>query len=319
MKQDELVEIKPQNQALFSRFYQYQQERFPFLVHGLLIAAFSFSAIAYSRLVRDVGGFVPLRDYGVCALTNVVIFFWLRVSDEHKDQEIDARYRAYLPVPRGLISLGELRAIGYGLLVPVTLLNVGFYPALLPFYGLTLGYLFLMRYEFFAGHWLNNHQVWYMVSHMVIIPLNDLYASSFDWKLNGAVPGLGLLFFFLVSYLNGVVLEVGRKLKAPEAEEVGVVSYTGLWGHKAPLIWMGLLTANFAAACLAAYYAGHHFLTFAVLTICFGLALTPAIRFLNGPTTKRGKAIELASVAWAFGMYLTLGGIPLLWQLIRGQ
>ncbi len=309
----------PQNEPLLLRFYQYQRERFPFLVHGLLIAAFSFSAIAYSRLVRDATGFIPLTDYLFCACTNVVLFFLLRVSDEHKDKDIDAAYRPYLPVPRGLISLRELRIIGYALLVPVTLLNVGLYPALLPFYGLALAYLFLMRYEFFAGHWLNQHQVWYIISHMVIIPLNDIYASSFDWKLNQATPGLGLLFFFLVSYLNGVVLEVGRKLKAPGQEEEGVVSYTGLWGRKAPFIWIGLLTANFAAACAAAYYAGHQSATFIVLTLFFGVALTPAIWFIKKPAAKAGKAIELFSVLWAFGMYLTLGGIPLLWQLIQGK
>lgn len=309
----------PPKDSLLNRFYQYQKERFSFVVHGLLIAAFSFSAIAYSRLVRDATGFVPLTDYLFCACTNIVIFFLLRVSDEHKDKEIDAAYRTYLPVPRGLISLKELRTISYGLLVPITLLNGWLYPTLLPFYFVALAYLLLMRYEFFAGHWLNKHQIGYIISHMVIIPLNDIYASSFDWKLNQATPGVGLLFFFLVSYLNGVVLEVGRKLKASNAEEEGVLSYTGLWGSKAPFIWIGLLTANFAAACVAAYYAGHQLATFIGLALFFCVALTPAVWFIEKPESKAGKAIELFSVLWAFGMYLTLGGIPLVWQLVQGR
>lgn len=306
--------------SFFTRFLIYQKERFPFLVHGLLIAAFSFSAIAYSRLCRDASGFIAWNDYMACALTNVVLFFLLRVSDEHKDKAIDAAHRPYLPVPRGLISLKELRITAFALLIPVTILNIAWYPALLPFYFIALAYLLLMRYEFFAGLWLNKNQVAYMASHMVIIPLTDIYASSYDWELQNANPSVGLAFFFLVSYLNGLVLEIGRKIKPAETEEAGVVSYTKLWGlQKAPLVWIGLLTLNFSAALAAAYYAGHAQLTFLILAVLFFITLVPAMLFIRKPSAKQSKLIEGASVLWAFGMYLTLGGIPLLIQLITGK
>jgi 4-hydroxybenzoate polyprenyltransferase len=302
------------------RFFIYQKERFPFLVHGLLIAAFSFSAIAFSRLCRGASGFIPWPDYVACALTNIVLFFLLRVSDEHKDKALDAAYRPYLPVPRGLVTLKELRITGFALLLPVTLLNVVRYPALLPFYGITLVYLLLMRYEFFAGAWLNRHQVAYIASHMVIIPLTDIYASSYDWKLHQAAPPVGLGFFFLVSYLNGIVLEIGRKLKPVEKEEPGVVSYTKLWGlQNAPWIWVILLALNFSAALAAAFYAGHTQTTYFVLSVLFLLALVPALLFLKTPAPRWGRLIEGASVLWAFGMYLTLGGIPILIQLATGR
>src|SRR6478735_7095324 len=53
-----------ENEAPFlKRFYKYQKERFPFLAHGLLIASFSFSAIAYSRICRNAPGFIELKNY----------------------------------------------------------------------------------------------------------------------------------------------------------------------------------------------------------------------------------------------------------------
>ncbi len=52
---------------------------------------------------------------------------------------------------------------------------------------------------------------------MFIIPLIDIYASGLDWFLAGVPPPRGLLFFFAVSYMNGIVLEIGRnKPRSPK-------------------------------------------------------------------------------------------------------
>ena len=40
------------------RWWIYQRERFPVLAHGLLIAAFSSSAVCFSQLLRGVVEFV---------------------------------------------------------------------------------------------------------------------------------------------------------------------------------------------------------------------------------------------------------------------
>jgi 4-hydroxybenzoate polyprenyltransferase len=100
--------------SLIKRFWLYQKERFPFLTHGLLITCFSFSAVSYSRISRDAIGFIEWEKFAICIFNTITIFFLLRVFDEHKDAEDDAKYRSELPVPRGLISLKELRTIGLG-------------------------------------------------------------------------------------------------------------------------------------------------------------------------------------------------------------
>jgi hypothetical protein len=304
--------------SLFRRFLIYQKERFPLPVHIPLITSFSFSAIGYSRACRGADGFIPLMDFALCVFTNITLFFLLRVSDEHKDRIEDAAFRSYLPVPRGLISLKELRILALACLVPVTFLNVVLFRPLLPLYLLMMIYLLLMRYEFFIPRFLKKHQVAYILSHMVIIPLADIYASSYDWKLAGENPPSGLLFFFGVTYLNGIVLEVGRKLRTGEGEEEGVLSYTGLWGRrKAPLYWVLIVSMNLVLALLAARHAHYGMVSLTVLIILFILTVLPGILFMLKPTKGGSKWIELMSLLWALGMYLTLGGIPLLLQLIQ--
>lgn len=310
-----------ENQNAFpfiKRFYIYQKERFPFVAHGLLIAAFSFSAIAYSRLCSHVDGFVNWRLYFICLFNTITLFFLLRIFDEFKDKEDDALYRKYLPVPRGLISLTELRTIGIITFILQLLVNIWFVPRMLPLFAMVIVYLLLMGKEFFVTTWLKKHQFWYVVSHMLIIPLVDVYASGFDWLLDNRFAPTGLLYFFGVSFMNGIVLEIGRKIKTADKEEEGVVSYTKLLGTKgAPVVWILVLATTLLLAMAAAYYAGHASVTYIVLGVLFLLCSFPALLFLNKFTPRWAKFIEYASALWTFGMYLTLGGIPMLIQLLR--
>ena len=303
--------------ALLQRLWIYQGERFPVFVHLPLITAFSFSAIGYSRLGRGVDDFISWKHFAACVLTNAVVFFILRVSDEHKDANEDAAFRNYLPVPRGLVTLRELRWLALALFAIVSVLNLLFFSDLLLIYGALSIYLVLMRYEFFAAAWLKKRQLWYVLSHMLIIPLADVYASSYDWKLHHVSPPTGLLFFFGVSYLNGIVLEIGRKIRVPETEEEGVVSYTKLLGIKgAPALWITVLLCNFTLAVLAASYAGFPFYTYYIFIVLVIVTSVPAVLFFLNPNPKIAKSIELVSLVWALGMYLTLGGIPTIFKLL---
>lgn len=305
------------NLHLARRLYIYQKERFPVLVHGLLIASFSFSAIGFSRLCRAERGFIPWRHYLACVFTNLTIFFLLRVADEYKDQKEDAIHRQYLPVQRGIISLTQLRNTAALMLLAALAINIIWFPALLPLLGAALAYLLLMRYEFGIGRWLNAHMGWYMISHMFIIPIADTYASGYDWRLAGAAPPVGLAFFFGVSYLNGMVLEMGRKLRPPHTEEPGVQTYTKLWGlRRAPAIWLAVLSGNLLLALFAAHYSGADVVVFAALGVLYLLTALPGLLFFTNATAARGKWVEGMSLLWALGMYLGLGGIPQLWSAL---
>lgn len=302
----------------FRRFLIYQKERFPFLAHGLMISAFTFSAISYSRICRKEEGFIELSDFLVGIFATITLFLLVRIFDEFKDKEDDAKYRSYLPVPRGLITLKELKVVGWTVgLIQIAIIAL-LQPQMLYLYLIVLAYLLFMAVEFFVPKWLREHQIIYITSHMLIIPLIDIYASGLDWLLDGDKPHWGLAWFFAVSYTNGLMLEFGRKIRTPESEEKGVVSYTGLYGTKGGvLIWILLLLATLGLAIGASFYAGFGINATLTLIPFFLLCATPGILFIQKPTIKKSKYIEYASALWTALMYLSLGGVPMLKILLQ--
>ena len=304
--------------SLFKRFLIYQQERYPFLAYLFLIGSFSFSAIAYSRICRDLTMFVTADKFLVCIFNTITLFFILRIVDEFKDKEDDQKYRSYLPVPRGLISLTELKYIGIFTFVLQVVITFIFFPQMVLLLAVIYLYLFLMTKEFFVKTWLKRNQFWYVTSHMLIIPLVDVFASGFDWLLENEQAPTGLLFFFAVSFMNGIVLEIGRKIKAPENEEKGVLSYTFQLGTKrAVFLWLTVLLLTLFLAFFACQYARHSTDTYVALTFIFAICSVPAILFLAQQNKRNSKLIEYSSALWTFSMYLLLGGIPMLISLLK--
>ena len=98
--------------SLAVRLWIYQRERFPLLVHGVVIAALSASALGVSTLLTGRPGQMPLAAAITAFVTLLLFFLQLRIADEFKDNADDLRYRPYRAVPRGLVSLSELGWIG---------------------------------------------------------------------------------------------------------------------------------------------------------------------------------------------------------------
>lgn len=308
-----------ENNASFARrFYIYQKERFPFAGYILLTTAFSFSAIAYSRILRGAEGFIEWHIFLTGIFITITFFFLLRVFDEFKDAKEDAKYRKELAVPRGLISLAELKATAIvTILFQISVIRL-FIPEMTMVYLLVMGYLLLMTKEFFISKWLKKRQFIYVTSHMFIVPLVDVFASGLDWILAGVTAPSGLLFFFAVSYMNGIVLEVGRKIKPKEMEKFGVLSYTSILGtKKAVWLWLVLLFATLILSIITAQHAKYGLFSGAILCILFILSTLPAFRFLSASTKNNAQHIEHASAIWTVAMYLSLGGIPMIQKLIQ--
>ena len=302
---------------LHKRLNIYQKERFPLISHGIMIAAFTFSAISYSRICREVEGFISITDFLIGVFTCFCYFALLRIFDEFKDQEDDALYRTYLPVPRGLVSLQELKFLGFTIAVVQLAVIAVFQTQMLGLYVLIMFYLLLMAKEFFIPEWLKKRQLVYIVSHMMIIPLIDLYSSGLDWEISGQRVHLGIAWFMLVSFINGLVLEIGRKIRTEESEEEGVISYTKLYGRKnATWIWIGLMTATLIAVLSAMVYAEYSMYALIIIPAIYVTCIIPAISFNINPTIKKSKMIEIASGVWTVLMYLSLGAIPMIKNLL---
>jgi len=233
--------------------------------------------------------------------------FWKRFLIYQKER---FPFLFQLPVPKGLISLKELKWVGVFIVIVQVMAIWIIHPTMFLFYIIVMAYLALMTVEFFMHDWLNSHIWAYVGSHMMIIPLVDIYASGLDWFLDDGIPHLGLLFFFGVSYFNGIVLEIGRKLKTPNAEREGVVTYSGTMGFvNGANLWIVVLTVTAMIASAACYYAHLAILSYYILALFYMLGVYFAIRYKNEPNERNSKNIEIVSGVWTLLMYGTLGGV----------
>ena len=121
----------------------------------------------------------------------------------------------------------------------------------------------------------------------------------------------GLAWLLVASFFNGLVIEIGRKIRAPEAEERGVETYSALWGRRtATLAWWAAMLLAAVTSLPVAKAIGLS----AVLAAAFGSVLTLAAlagwRFLDQPTSKRAGLFEPVSGLWTLVAYLGLGVGP---------
>ncbi|OYV03717.1 MAG: hypothetical protein CFE26_20690, partial [Verrucomicrobiales bacterium VVV1] len=182
-------------------------------------------------------------------------------------------------------------------------------PRLLIVLGLAWTYLALMSVEFFCREWLKARPVVYLVSHMGIMPLVDFFATSCEWMPAHGRPPAGLGWFLAASFFNGIVIELGRKLRQPIDEEEGVETYSRLWGKGlASGIWLLAMAATFGSAMVAADAIGAKLWLSIGLGLTGGLSVYLARRFTVGQMS--GKRLELVSALWTLMLYLLLGLLP---------
>ena len=195
--------------------------------------------------------------------------------------------------------------------------NARLMPVMLPALALALGYILIMWREFFVREWLRRHPVVYMATHMMIMPLTDFYTTGLDWMNARAAMPRGLFLFLTVTFLNGCVIEIGRKIRNPKDEEKGVETYSYLWGpNRATGIWLGILTFTAVLAYLCCAYAGYGLPALPFLALCWIGCAAPAVLFLR--TGRYAPKIETAAGLWTLCMYLLIGGVPMLLDWIAG-
>ena len=309
----------PDARGLGARLWAYQAERFPLVKHGVLIAAFGASATCLSALFR--GGAPSVLAIVVAVLVLFGFFFQLRVADEHKDNEDDTKFRPERPVPRGLVTLAELRVVAIGVGATQVALTVALDWRLLGPLLLVWAWMAVMTKEFFAPAWLKKRPIIYMVSHMAIMPLIDLYATACDWLPAGVALhenfGLTLGAFLLLSLVNGSVIEIARKSWAPELERDGVETYSRLWGaQRAGIVVMALLLAGLALSAFINVRSDAGVVVLVGLMLVTMFAAWTAIDYAGAPAARQVKQMETGTAVFVLGNYLLLGVIPLLMSLL---
>lgn len=234
--------------SLPKRLWIYQAERFPLAMTGLLVAVFVLSGISVSAAL---GGrsLPPVVEIVAVWFATLTMFFQMRAADEHKDLPDDRRYRPERPIPSGLVSLRLILLLA-GALSIVALTAVAMVdPHLIWLIVAAWVWIGLMTVEFFAPRWLKARPLLYGVSHMAIMPVIAIFATGADWLTADAAPSPALGWFCALSFALGAVVEIGRKVRAPNDERRGVDTYSALYGPtRAALAWA--CSALLAAACL---------------------------------------------------------------------
>lgn len=305
--------------SLWRRIWVYQQERFPILRFGLMSLAFSFCGICISRLMRSEISW-PSLSSAIVAFSCVFLFFLqLRFLDEFKDNEVDKLYRPERPVPRGLVSLKQ---IGWALMITVVIQTV-----LVSYLSLWLlillfavwCYMVLMTLEFFVADWLKPRLLTYMWTHMLIMPIIDFFVTGCDWLKEGSVPPKGLLVFLLVSFFNGLLVELGRKTWAPEQERHNVDSYSSYCGlNKALMIFCGVMFSAYVCILIVGFQVGFFIPIILLMTLLLIWGVSILKKFSHTRKLTEAKKLEFFSGIWVISSYLIMGIIPLgyaIWQI----
>jgi len=327
-------------------FKIYLNERFPLGKNSFFVLIFTLSGYIYTELLynskiikpillkeisrasllwdKEIDK-VPIIWYKLLPLFIIIFmfFFQLRITDEFKDYEEDLKYRSYRPVQRGVISLKTLRKIGIATVIVQIILAHIINPKLIYFMLLVWIYMFLMTKEFFIKNWLTERILIYALSHVVIMIfitlvivkgtgyileshfLETLYLSLEKYEKNIFI---GLISLFALNYLNGIVLEIGRKTRRADEEEHGVQTYSKLWGRKKAVIILSLLfIIEYLLVILGLTHTYKEYFFFGGLTLLVILVVSIyfMVKFLKKDLS--GKIVETVSGLWIIFSSMSLG------------
>jgi 4-hydroxybenzoate polyprenyltransferase len=294
------------------RLWIYQAERFPLFRTATLLVVFTAASISVSAHLAQRDLPAPWT-FVVAACVALIFFFQMRACDEVKDHADDCRYRPERPVPRGLVTLRAIVTLAFCAAGLAVLLTVTLTPWLLILLTLVWLWLWLMTAEFFVPDWLKARPFIYLVSHMIILPLIDLFVTGTEWLPHASWPPNGLWLFLALSFLNGCVLEIGRKVWSPENEREGVETYSSLLGAKrAAQLWVGVAAGALLCLIAVGFAVGSPRLVAAVGILAFAVVAFFGWRFIKRPSATGQKSIDTLAGLWVLVCYGTAGFAPLL-------
>ena len=319
-------------------FKIYLNERFPLGKNSIFVLIFTLSGYIYtgllynSKIINQIFSKeikVPMPWHKIVALFIIIFMFFLqlRITDEFKDYEEDLKYRAYRPVQRGVVTLKALGKIGIATVIIQIILAYIIDFKIIYFMIIVWFYMFLMAKEFFIKEWLTKRILIYALSHVVIMIFitlvivnatqyivlgeaeNIIKFGALQWYRHNI--DIALIPLFTLNYLNGIVLEIGRKTRRADEEEHGVQTYSKLWGKKKAAVILSLLFAvEYFLVILGLSYTYEKYFLFSglVLLIILIISIYFMIKFLKKDLS--GKIVESVSGLWIVFSSMGLGLLP---------
>ena len=338
--------------GFFKKWYTYQKERFPVVVFLFYTLCIVIGTLILTSFCLGYGSmdfihniitdeqkkiFIDNPEFIIDSkiLIRMIImlvcgflqFLMVRIVDEFKDYEEDCKYRPYRPVPRGLISLTELKGL-FAICFITQILLTYFFGG--DFFALALLWVifFLMTKSFFIKKILDKHLILEVILDELMMPAMIIYLSSFLFEydkvwnllLNQYVHDGGyymrhindiefaskvqfmFIAFLLLSYFCSCIAEVARKIRSKDKEENGVKTYTAVFGiPKATLLLSVLEICAFACQ-----YVILGEMRNIILFVALAIPLFSNIMFNIKPIYKASKMVELSGNLYIAFSYLSM-------------
>lgn len=203
-------------------FFAYLKERFPLAPYALLVASFYGAGAVFAHRV--------CRGTPTWWLAPVIllVFFHLRVFDEHKDFDKDKLSHPERLLSRGVVTLRMLKvwgAIAIG--GEVVLAALGGRDVFLWWSAVFL-FTVAMRFEFGVGRWLNQHILAYAITHNPVVAL----LAAFTWASTHGRWDDRFNWFIWLASTTSLAFEIARKTRLPTEEVPGVDSYSSVHGRE---------------------------------------------------------------------------------------
>ncbi|MEE9355349.1 MAG: UbiA family prenyltransferase [Methylococcaceae bacterium] len=219
--------VEERSLSLGTRWWIFVQERFPLGEHLVsilfLVLANAIVAIRFLETTMNPGNIV------IALIVSLLFFFRLRCFDEVKDFDIDNSINQDRPLPRGLLTVKQVKEM----FVCLTLLEIGLVsligsPAVVV-HLLAVAYSYLMYKEFFIGKYLSPHLTTYAVTHTFVSVLvgYSIYAQVLNREL-WFMPK-ALLIFGFCNWALFNLFEFARKTYAKDEEREGIDTYSSLF------------------------------------------------------------------------------------------
>ena len=283
---------------LSRRLAGYLSERFPPAAYTLLVAVFYGSAAAAACALA--GAPRPSAPRALAGAVMWLVFFHLRVFDEHKDAALDRVAHPERLLSRGVVTLALLRRVAAVALALELALAAWLGPAALLAWAAAAGFTLLMLAEFGGGRWLQRHLVLYAITHNPIVALLGVFA----WATTGAAPHPAFAGYLAAASLGSLAFELGRKIRLPDEEIAGVASYSSALGRERA----GWLLAGVSALALGCgawtvwALAGPAPIPLALLAASAPLMLASALRARPAKSVESGATLLLLGTLMAIGV-----------------
>lgn len=227
-------------------------ERFPPPIHLPLVLAFGGGNLAVAAQVTGIQPSLKSLVLGLVAAS--FFFFRLRLFDELKDYETDLTEHPDRPLPRGVVSVREVKkaALFSAVLEGGLATILGWH--VLAAWSIAALYSLLMYNEFFCGRWMRPKLELYALVHTLVAGglgwfLACVGTLKMPWELPSVVLG-----FALVNWSVFNVFEFARKTYGDDESDGRAETYSGRLGP------LGAVALSLFWAVLAVLLTGPFFL-----------------------------------------------------------